>query len=718
MNRKGKDESRASRKMNDPRRKPAPAGGSARQDRRTPRAVVAVRDVLRAARKSELRDLYEFWAGPGARDIPESDEELRRDLEQWMNEPALVEERIAGLGRRLGTVIEDLISAPHYQKSWPDLLAAKALSYMSNYDLEACVAALERRGLVCEGDDQRFESYGRRIIVVPAELGDGLLRRRREKMRGIFGMLTLRGHLDQVYSEPSRSRRITPQRLRELYKMYSQETAIVSRIERLPGGVRGLVIKAIMEFGGVLPRQLFERMETELPHWNGRRWRMILEQSLVGTVQELDLSRYGVQHQDETLVIFNEVALAWLRRVAVPGDPDRPFEELSLGIDLTSNISRFLAYIDENDVRYTVHGEIFKTTEKRILQHLIPNPGRELSREEVLAFIFRFCKHEGLVDRTGKRTFSVSGAGRSWAGRGLFEKQKALYEFAQQDRGAEGEYFHQMHMRRIFTRLLKRVEPGVWYDLMYLPFLARNSYLSSLDDLRVEEHFSERSSQGRFPSMEDPQRLAWNLVRWVRQRLYLLGMIDMGYDRSGRPVAMRLTHSGARILGMDPIGPMAPRNVGSLVVTPDFAVVLFPTGDDVQLIHDLDLFCVRSKVGSVMHFHIDQDSVRRALKGGMALADILNVLEYHSRTPVPQNVHFSIRDWAVRCGLMRLSERLMLRCEEPEVLKRFRQDPGARGYIRRVVDERTLQLKGRITPKRCQALLRELGFLVDLGEFE
>ncbi|MEW6073318.1 MAG: helicase-associated domain-containing protein [Planctomycetota bacterium] len=716
MKRDGHDPRRASRRAGDDGGTAKPAGGrAATPTARAPRATIGVRDLLEALRAGELRELYEFWGGPGARPLPDSPAEMRRHLARWMSDPGLIEERIGSLGRRLGAVIEDLVSAPHYQRSWPDLLGAKPLSYMSNYDLEACVAALGRRGLVTEAHDPRFESYGVRVIAVPAEVGDNLLRRRRERRRGIFAVLTLRGHLDQIYAESAPAPRIAPQRLRELYKMYGQETASVTRIERLPEGVHGLVEKAILQFGGILSRQLFTRMETDLPHWNGRRWRMILEQSLVGTVQDLDLSRYGIQHQDETLVVFNEVALAWLRRVAVPSDPDRPFEELSLGIDLASNVARFLAYIDENDVRFTVRGEIFKTTEKRILQHLIPNPGRELSREEVLSFIFRFGKEEGLVDRTGQRTFAVSFAGRSWPSRPLFEKQKALFEFALQDRRLEGEYFHQSRMRQIFLRLLKRVEPGVWYDLMYLPFLARNSYLAALDDLQVEEHFAERSQRGSFPAMEDPQRLVWNLAKWVRQRLYLLGVIDMGYDAAQRPVAMRLTPTGARLLGLDRIGPVAPRSVGSCVVTPDFEVVLFPTGDDAQLIHDLDLFCRRSAAGSVLHFRIEQDTVRRALKAGMALSDLLDVLEYHSRTPVPQNVTFSIRDWAARAGLMHLSEGLLLTCEEADVLRRFRQDPGARPYVGRAIDERTLQLKGRITPKRCQALLRELGYLVELA---
>ncbi|MCZ6597712.1 MAG: helicase-associated domain-containing protein [Planctomycetota bacterium] len=670
--------------------------------------------LLSGCKRHDLRELYRFWSGAGGRNLPTSEDELRDRVFEWMTDPALVEERLAALGRKLGDVMRALMRAPRYRKSWVELTNARRLAYMSAYDLEACLTALAHHGLVIEGEDQRFERHGERVIAIPVEVGDGILRRRQARARGIFQVFTLRGHLDQMYAAGSTGSKMSPQRVREIYKMYSQETACAARVERLPGGVRGLVEKAILQFGGVLPKQLFERMETDLPHWNGRRWRMILEQSLVGTVQDVDLSKYGIQHDDETLVVFNEVALAWLRRVAVPGDPDRPHEELSLGIDLTSNISRFLAYLQENDVRFTMRGQIFKTTEKKIIQHLIPNPGRELSREEVLSFVFAFCKHEELIDKTGERTFAVTSSGREWGQLKLLDKQKALLDFALEDRRLGGEPFHQQRMRQILLRLVKRVEPGVWYDLMYLPFLARNAYLSKLDDLGVEEHFVERTSSSSC-GLEDPQRLAWNLVRWVRQRLFLLGLVDLGYDKQKRPVAVRLTKAGGRLLGVDGDEVEIPESaVGTLVVTPDFEVVLFPTGDDAELIHDLDRFCLREKLGSLMHFRISEEALQRALKDGMSLEHILRTLELHSRTPVPQNVHFSIRDWALRAGLMTLDDELTVRCADPEAMRRFKQDPGARAHIDVVVDDTTVRLKGRITPRRMRSLLRDLGFLVEL----
>jgi hypothetical protein len=92
------------------------------------------------------------------------------------------------------------------------------------------------------------------------------------------------------------------------------------------------------------------------------------------------------------------------------------------------------------------------------------------------------------------------------------------------------------------------------------------------------------------------------------------------------------------------------------------------------------------------------------------------VLRGQSRTPVPQNVLYSIRDWANRAGLMTLSPKGVLTCEDHETMRRFQVDPGARLHVREVLDERSVQLKMRYAPRRTQSLLRELGYLVELEE--
>lgn len=696
--------------------KSSPKTGSGASGKGGPRSRPSLEEVFLGRDAAGLDEIARFWFGNSNDEIPSQSEPLQEALRERMSNGTILGERIDGLGRRLGQAFAVLMDSPSYRCTLDELRGHRVLEYLDDHELDATLSMLVRHGLVVECGDARDPEADTSTFGVPVEIGDGVLRLERDRRRGLFDALTLRGSLDRMYDDPSRARRTPPTRVREMYKMYSSEAAAVARIERLPEGLQGLVEKTVLQFGGLLPRSLFERMESDLPHWNARRWKKILEESLIGTVDRLELGRYGIQHADETLIVYNEVSLAWLRKVAVPGDPDAPHSEASLGVDLVSNISRFIAFIMEHNVRFTVRGEIFKTTEKRIVAELIPNPGRELERTEVLTFIYEFCRGAGLIENTGERTFAVTTQGRHWEQRSLDDKLRTLIDYCMEERGLGGDSYHQGRMRKIFVRLLKRVQPDTWYDLMYLPFLSRNTYLSSLDQLAVDEYFGQRSQGARYAPMEDLQRLAWNLSSWVRKRMYLLGLIDLGYDGSDRPVAMRLTRIGARLFGIEDGSISSAPAIGSLIVTPDFEIVMFPTGDDSELVHELDRFCVRDKKGETLHFHVTEKTIHRALTEGMHLSRILATLRNQSRTPVPQNVIFSIRDWANRAGLLFLREDAVLLGEDPEVVRKFLHDAGTRPYVSQAIDETRIQLKKRFSVKRTQSLLRELGFLVELTE--
>ncbi|MEM9799861.1 MAG: helicase-associated domain-containing protein [Planctomycetota bacterium] len=686
-----------------------PANPKIAGQRSTTRSDLSVAAALKSLRKADLRAPFAFWAGDDSVGFPAKVGEARELLASWMIDPARVADRAGRLEAAERTVLEALLSAPRNRRTASDLQS------VVDEDAESgAVSALARAGIVYR-DESDATSASEVAWVVPAELADTLLVHAiAEQSRATFSTLTLKGHLDRRYAGPEAERPMSPSRLREMFKMYANEPAAVARIERLPEGLRDLVGKTVLEFGGLLPRRFFERMETELPHWNQRRWAKILEESLVGTVERMELDRYGIHHDDDTLVVFNEVTLAWFKRVAVPSDPDAPHDEASLGVDLVANISRFLAYLVEHSVRFTVKGEIFKTTEKRILTELIPNPGRELERAEVLQFIFRFARANGLIEVTGERTFKLNSSGRDWESQDLDAKMKALFEHVTFDLEETQESVHHPAMRRILTKMMKRLEVGVWYDVMYLPFLARNAYLAQLDALRVDDQIAARGALGAGAS-EDLQRLAWNLVGWVRKRLYLLGIVDLGYDRQGHPVAMRLTRLGARVLGVDDSEPEA-TSLGRLVVTPDFEVVLFTSGDDADLTHDLDRFADRVKDGTLRQFRLSDRSVHRGLVEGMTLARMREVLTLNARTPVPKNVLQSLRGWAFQAGLLVLGDDHVVRAQDGTAMTKFARDAGVRPFIKSTLDETSVQLKTRTSRARYRTLFRDLGYLVELED--
>ena len=673
--------------------------------RRASRGDLSIAEALKRLKKAQLAEPFRFWSDAGSDEMPAKVGELRSALEGMMCEPERAVERKQALDEHQQAVLEALLLAPRHRVD-----RSMVLSMLGPASEAEVLGGLERAAMLFregEGEEVQF--------ALPGELADALLLQEiAEKSRANAVTITLKGHLDEKYAGPEVERPMSPSRLREMFKMYANEPAAVARVERLPEGLRDLVGKTVLEFGGLLPRRFFERMETELPHWNQRRWGKILEESLVGTAARLELERYGIQHEDDTLIVFNEVTLAWFKRVAVPSDPDAPHDEAALGVDLMANISRFLAYIIDHAVRFTVKGEIFKTTEKRILTELIPNPGRELERAEVLQFIFRFSRAAGLIEVTGERTFKLTAAGRDWESQDLDDKLAGLFEHITFELDEAHESVHHPAMRRILATLMKRLEVGVWYDVMYLPFLARNAYLSQLGAHEVEEMIAARGAAGA-GATEDLQRLAWNLVGWVRKRLYLLGLVDLGYDDKGHPVAMRLTRTGARVLGID-----TPEEetfgIGRLVVTPDFEVVLFSDGDDAVLTHDLDRFVDRTKDGALRQFRISEKSVHRGLVEGMTLNKMREVLTMNARTPVPRNVLQSIRDWATKSGLLLLGADHVIRAQDAGILSRFARDAGVRPFIKGKLDGHALQLKTKTSLARYRTLFRDLGYLIELED--
>ncbi len=674
-------------------------------------------DCLGERSQADLREMFAFWL-PKADGSALSDEDLLAQLREGMLQGERIRDRLAALGSRMSAVFQVVMQEKDYQVATSALPADKSLAGLSRYDLEAALMMLNRHGFVVPANARGALDRRQKLVCVPRDLAVTLVRQLNAVREGIFGRLTLRGYLERMYADPKRPKRSSPARLREMYKMYVGEVACVQRIERLEPSLRHLVEKVILEFGGILPRPLFDRMENDLAGWDGPAWSKALGESLVGTVCDLDLRPYGVAQHGQTLVVFSEVALAWFRRVAVPGDPDRPYREVSMGVNTLSNLTRFLAFVQSNSVRVTLRGEMFKSTWKRMEEDCLDDGQQEISGDDMVRMLYRFARSETLVDTTAERTLKIALRGRNWGSTTMSKKLEKLLEFAVHEPLEDTTREHDIPLRRTLMRMLRHLEPGTWYDLMYLPFLARNQHICNLDEW--QESQDQEALRDRRPS-GDLQRMAWSLVSWLRKRLFPLGLLDLGYDDSGRAVAIRLTRMGALALNME-VEPAPGMGRGSLVVTPDFELVLFPGEDDAQLVYELDRFAERANGGSMKQFRLTEEALRRGLLGGMQLQHMRDLLKAHSRTPIPDNVHIALSDWALRAGLFFLDEDLRIRCGNLQALEKFLADPGVRPYLEFAPEDlhaagkegMWAQMKSGPSAKRLRRVLRDLDYLVEL----
>ena len=62
--------------------------------------------------------------------------------------------------------------------------------------------------------------------------------------------------------------------------------------------------------------------------------------------------------------------------------------------------------------------------------------------------------------------------------------------------------------------------------------------------------------------------------------------------------------------------------------------------------HLFDRFAARVKSDHVHHFRLDRESVRAGLADGLTGSQIVQELSDRARAPIPQNVLYSLEDWA------------------------------------------------------------------------
>jgi hypothetical protein len=519
-------------------------------------------------------------------------------------------------------------------------------------------------------------------------------------------LLTLHGWLVRHLQSEGQEAGQAAVQAKTLHRLLGAAAVVRGRVDGLGADVREACIKIATENGGVLAVRELEEAGISL---SANELRQELEEASLGTVGDLDLERHGLRQRGRVVALFHETLVAILADPARALEP--PTHVASIGVDFVSNFDRFANFVDDETIRFTVRGSIFKSTGKRLAERLLPNPGREFGRLEILEMEYRFALAYRLIDRTGQRSFRVTKEGQEFLALPLNEKQRRMLDCLTEDRDMPGDVAHQMPMRRLLLAVLQHFEPGAWIDAMALPFLARHRYLA---DLAGDE--SLQTENGSFPlrASSDLNNLAWNLFTWVRKHLYLLGFIDMGYDDGGRASCLQLTEMGAEFLGMVPATEWA--TAGHIVVNPDFEVVLFPGPGSHELIYRLDRFADREKADNLVHYRITPASLHRALSEGVSLDEVLELLRGLSRTPLPQNVEYSLESWARSDGMVTYREsESLLTCESAEILDRIARHPelGRIGLDR--LDRNRMRICGPVDVDPLADWIRDYGVSIRIA---
>ena len=243
--------------------------------------------------------------------------------------------------------------------------------------------------------------------------------------------------------------------------------------------------------------------------------------------------------------------------------------------------------------------------------------------------------------------------------------------------------------RQVVQKALRTCEPGVWYSLASLR-----------DTIKGDDPFVLRPVQ-RFAGeagfkLADQLRERWDqtdgevIAGIMRSSLAEMGLVALGYQRETapgpneviNPDTFMLTELGVAALGVGAAAPeqnetpgeipavnasslncavpgtLADCSAQPLIVQPNFeALVMEPC---MPLLYYLPRFAVPERIGRVSRFTLTREALLRGLAGGLALDDILASLERQSQKGLPQNIAYTLRDWARQYKEVRVKQVILL----------------------------------------------------------
>ena len=194
------------------------------------------------------------------------------------------------------------------------------------------------------------------------------------------------------------------------------------------------------------------------------------------------------------------------------------------------------------------------------------------------------------------------------------------------------------------------------------------------------------------------------LERRVRDAVAVLGRLGLMVFSDGR---FTMTETGRMLFAGESI-PLDAAVGDVFTVQPTFEVIAGPELHP-RIRFILELFAERKKHDTVMIFHITRDGVSRAMERGMTTEEVIGFFERHSRTPLPQNVRFSLTSWADGYGQVTFQSVTLMRIHDPDMATGVLHTPTVSPYIIERISDEAAIVSTKHVP-RIREALKQAGF--------
>jgi len=356
--------------------------------------------------------------------------------------------------------------------------------------------------------------------------------------------------------------------------------------------------------------------------WQRRPVRYVMPQDV-----EESLSEYAAELLRSTLEVLPKEA-----------------EARESGAALVRDLFVFLSYVDHYGIGLTGQGKLYKRTMRTMLERL--EVREELSDAGGMGYpprfgiIARYSYGRDLVEHVEGR-LHITKRFEQWLDLSALEKVSDVLAY-------EWSLFGQHHsLIQTTIKILSILPPHQAVSLVALSETA--------------QRYGPVGREGGMRRI----RAGREQVLWILQELYWVGVIALDAAEVDRATHVALTGMGKGVLSGEASGASEPP-VAELFVQPNFEI-LVPRELDLKLRFQLERFAELVSVDQMLTYRIGRDSVYRGAERGMESEEILSFLETHSKVPLPQNLRYSISDWAGRYGEIQFRNAFLLCTETPEL---------------------------------------------------
>ena len=332
------------------------------------------------------------------------------------------------------------------------------------------------------------------------------------------------------------------------------------------------------------------------------------------------------------------------------------------GLPLIRDIYVFLDYLKKNRVRVTQKDMIFKKTIPKIIEQFeikedLPTKVSESDYPERFGFICEYCQSEELAYLEGNRLSPHHENIASWIALTTLERVDRVAYFAVGGVGTDWE-------TGVFT--IRFCQPGVWFST------------ASLIE-KVSMHPLETPKNKRY-YYSDWENIEIDYLFF--RLLSYSGVIDLASDRGETEKAFRLTNLGAAVLKVKGYEDSFKEDFREEILLESNFELMVPRYFPLNLRFKIDQFADLKSSDQMNLYEITQESIYRGLEEGLEVDDLVCLLKEHCKTGVPQNVEYSIKEWASKYGAVYFLDTFLLMVEDENLAREIQASKKIGKYIK------------------------------------